>query len=231
MKKNIWFDLGYTLLYLNRESAYQKALKEYGIELSMKEISRGFHFMDKLFMREYRGYFGGPREFYMPWYIGRLNMFLGVKLDITMIFTRWMELRDGQERQWEAYSFCHDTLPELRSEGYSLGVISNWDRSARPILDELGLTAYFDTIIISSEVGIEKPEAGIFLKAFEVSGTTAEDGIYIGDNYYDDAVGSRSVGMECLIVNRFGKFGIEEITDCQIIPDISSLLQIGGSVK
>jgi len=223
MKDYIWFDLGYTLLYLNRENAYQQALKEFGINLSIDEIAKGFHFMDKLFMREYHGYFGGPQEFYMLMYIGRMNMFLGVKIDINKIYTRWMELRGMQSRQWEAYSFCGETLGSLRQQGYRLGVISNWDASARPILKEVGLTDFFDTIVISSEVGIEKPAAGIFRKAFELSGSSAQNSIYVGDNYYDDAIGSSSVGMDCLIINRFGDFGIEEISGCRVIPDIRSL--------
>lgn len=224
MKKYIWFDLGYTLLYLNRETAYQTALKELGFSLTIDEISRGFHFMDKLFMREYHGYFGGPSEYYMLLYIGRMNMFLSVKVDILKIYTRWMELRGMQKRQWDAYSFCSETLKGLKEQGYSLGVISNWDASARPILEDVGLTGYFDNIIISSEVGIEKPAPEIFLKAFEVSGANAGNSIYIGDNYYDDAVGSSAVEMECLVINRYGNFGIEELTDCVIIPDIRNLL-------
>lgn len=224
MKEFIWFDLGYTLLYLNRETAYQKALTEAGISLSLEEISRGFHFTDKLFMREYHGYFGGPPEYYMAWYIGRMNAFLGVKLDIHDIKSRWMEFRGMQERQWEAYSFCGEALTGLRQQGFSLGVISNWDASARPILDELELTQYFDYIIISSEVGIEKPDPRIFHKALEESGADASACLYVGDNYYDDAVGSRAAGIDCLIINRYGSFGVEELDDCRIIPDIRSLL-------
>ena len=224
MKNSIWFDLGYTLLYLNRETAYQKALEEMGFTLTLDEISRGFHFTDKLFMREYHGYFGGPPEYYMLLYIGRMNMFLGVKTDILKIYTQWMEFRGMQERQWEAYNFCGEVLAGLKEQGYSLGVISNWDSSARPILEELGLTGYFDNIIISSEIGVEKPASEIFQKAFEVSGVDAGSSLYVGDNYYDDAVGSRSVGMDVLIINRYGDFGIEELSDCRVIPDVRSLL-------
>jgi putative hydrolase of the HAD superfamily len=135
-----------------------------------------------------------------------------------------MELRGMQDRQWEAYSFCYDTLEHLKERGFRLGVISNWDASARPILEELKLIKFFDTIVISSEVGVEKPDPGIFKAAFELSGSDAEKGIYFGDNYYDDAVGSRSVGMDCCIINPYGSFGIEEIDDCKIIPDIRGAL-------
>ncbi len=231
MIQYIWFDLGYTLLYLNREQAYQSALKEHNISLSIEDITRGFHFTDKLFMREYHGYFGGPPEYYMPLYVGRMNMFLKVKVDIIQIYNRWMELRGMQSRQWEAYGFCGETLKGLKEQGFILGVISNWDASARPILDDLELTQYFDHIVISSEVGVEKPDPRIFQNAFEESGADAKSSLYVGDNYYDDALGSRAVGMECLIINRYGDFGIEELDDCKVIPDIRSLLTHAEAVK
>ncbi|NPE31890.1 hypothetical protein HNV12_28810, partial [Methanococcoides sp. SA1] len=79
VKNYLWFDLGYTLLYLNREKAYQQALAELDINLPLETIERGFHFMDKLFMREYPGLFGGAPGIYMPWFLGRLNYQLGIK--------------------------------------------------------------------------------------------------------------------------------------------------------
>lgn len=221
MKEYVWFDIGYTLFYLNRENAYRQALKEAGLELSLSKIERGFHFADKLFMREFTGLFGVEDPgVYMPWYIGRMNYELGIQVDINDIVKRWMEIRNEQPRQWEAYAYCRPVLSDLKKSGYKLGVISNWDGSARGLLEEHGLIDFFDTIIISSEVGVLKPEPEIFHIAFEKSGSNAEKGLYVGDNYYDDAVGSRSVGMDCCIINRFGNFGVEELKGCGIIPDI-----------
>ena len=221
MKEFIWFDLGYTLLYLNRENAYRQALREIGIELSLEKVDRGFHFTDKLFMREFHGLFGAVDPgVYMPWFIGRMNYQLGIHVDINDIIERWMKIRSKQPRQWEAYAYCRPVLADLKAAGFKLGVISNWDESARSLLDEHGLTEFFDTIVISSEAGFSKPEPEIFHIAFEQSGSTAEQGFYVGDNYYDDAVGSRSVGMDFCIINRFGNFGVEELKGCGIIPDI-----------
>ena len=229
MKKFIWFDLGYTLLYLKREGAYKRALSEFGFDISLQEIERGFHFMDKLFMREFPGYFGGPSECYMLWYVGRLNAYLNVKADIHDVYYRWMKLRGMQPRQWEAYPFCRRTLSELRASGVRTGVISNWDSSARPILAELELDDCFEHIVISSEIGIEKPDVRIFNHAMELAGVRADDCLYIGDNYYDDAVGSRAAGMDCMVINRFGRFGVEEIEDCEIIDDIRAVSAFCGA--
>ena len=47
--------------------------------------------------------------------------------------------------------------------------------------------------------------------------------MYIGDNYYDDAVGSRKAGMQALILNRFGNMGVEEIDDAPIIQNLAQI--------
>jgi putative hydrolase of the HAD superfamily len=105
-----------------------------------------------------------------------------------------------------------------------MGIISNWDWTARDVLATAGLIHYFDPIVISAEVDCMKPESRIFELALEEAKTPAHRCLYIGDNYYDDALGSRKVGMQALIVNRFGTLGVEEVKDCPVTPHISGLL-------
>lgn len=69
-----------------------------------------------------------------------------------------------------------------------------------------------DHIIVSSEVQVEKPDVRIFLKAAELAGVDPKQCLYVGDNYYDDVVGSAKAGMKPILINRFGTLGIEEIT-------------------
>ena len=114
-------------------------------------------------------------------------------------------------------------LDALKQKSIGLGIISNWDCTARGILSAAGLIDYFDHIIISCEVDCSKPDPAIFNLAFQKAAVSARDCIYIGDNYYDDAVGSQKVGMPALIINRFGSLGVEEIKDCPVISDISEI--------
>ena len=219
----IWFDLGYTLLKLKREEVFIKLLAEKGIKFSDKEIEEAFHLTDKLFMREYQGVLGSPKKTYMPWYFGIMFFSLKIKIDICSFFDTWEK---AVKSPLDAWVPCPNTLPalkDLKESGYRLGVISNWDKRARSILDKHGLTGFFDTIVISSEVGIEKPEEDIFTIALKEAGISAEESLYVGDNFYDDAVGSRKVCMEVVILNRFENKGIEEISDCPILKDISQL--------
>ncbi|MFO7708016.1 MAG: HAD-IA family hydrolase [Desulfobacterales bacterium] len=217
----VWFDIGYTLVYMQRETTYQRALRWFGQDLPLEEIHLAFHLTDKIFMREYPGAFLKPRGVYMPWYLGQMNHRLGIAIDVCALDTRWRQIQKGVHPYWLPYEKTHDVLETLKRNSLGLGVISNWDQSARDVLRDSNLIDYFDPIIISCEVGCSKPDPAIFRAAVAQAGVEPEACLYIGDNYYDDALGSRRVGMEALIINRYGKLGVEEITDCPIISDLT----------
>lgn len=222
-KKYIWFDLGYTLLKLKREKLFQDVLKEIGFGISTDKIKQAFHLTDKLFMRMYPGTLGKKRSFYMPMYLGNLIYILGIRTDICSLYELWKKQLENPYKVWTPFENVETELKKLASEGYSLGVISNWDKSAVPLLEQFELIPFFNDIIISSEVGYEKPDPEIFQIALNQADVSAEDCLYVGDNYYDDGIGSRKVGMDFVIINPYEKLGIEELEDCNIIPDISHL--------
>ncbi len=222
-KKYIWFDLGYTLLYLKREDNFQEILESLGLKASIPDIRRAFHLTDKLFMRKYPGILGKNKGFYMPIYLGNMLYMLNLRTDICPLYEAWKKKLENPLNVWIPFKFVKGELEKLRASGFRLGVISNWDKTAIPILDLHGLTLLFDNIIISSAVGIEKPEAGIFKIALEDAAVSAEESLYVGDNYYDDGVGSKKAGMDFVIINRLGTLGVEELRDCPIIPDITHL--------
>lgn len=219
----IWFDMGYTLVYMQREMTYQEALRAFGHDVSIEDLEREFHLTDKLFMREYPGVFLKARRVYMPWFLGILNYRLGISLDVCQLDAHWHGIQKEVENYWLPFDGVHEVLAALKRDSVGLGIISNWDDTARDILDGTELIEYFDPIIISSEVKCKKPDPKIFKIALNSAGVSAKECVYVGDNYYDDAIGSRAAGMQALIINRFGKLGIEEIDDCPIIPHISQI--------
>jgi putative hydrolase of the HAD superfamily len=219
----VWLDMGYTLLYMQRETTYQQVLAEFDSDVSLVDIEREFHLTDKLFMREYPGIFLKAKDVYMPKYLRILNDRLGLKVDVSELDLRWEEIKRDTTNYWLPFEGVKEVLAELKKRSIGLGVISNWDQTARDILSATGLIDFFDHLIISSEVGCVKPDNRIFEIALQRAEVSAGNCIYIGDNYYDDALGSRKVGMKALIINRFGKLGVEEITDCPVIHRLSDL--------
>jgi putative hydrolase of the HAD superfamily len=203
-------------------------LRGLGFQVPLADIERAFHLEDKRFMREFPGVFGNPHYSPMPWFLGGVNYRLGVRTDLCAAAALWRERQQGSGPYWVPFPEARPVLGELRRRGFGLGVISNWDSGARRLLADHGLTEFFDPIVISSEVGSEKPAPGIFLTALQRAGRRGEECLYVGDNYYDDAVGCRQVGMRPLIINRFGRLGTEEIDDCQFISGLGELLELLG---
>ncbi|TMV49114.1 HAD family hydrolase [Paenibacillus mesophilus] len=221
MIRYLWFDLGYTLVRTNREEVYQKVLLErFDVFRNADEIAIAYHRTDKLFMREFQGVLGKDSRAFLPWYIGTLNYFLRLALPIEEVTQAYRALAQEWPIRWKAYEGARQTLQHLRSLGFRLGLISNWDESARTVLAQNGLDAELDDIIVSSEVGVEKPNPDIFRLAMDRANVTANECLYIGDNYYDDVIGSQKIGMHCLLINAYGNRGVEELSYYPIISGI-----------
>jgi len=45
-------------------------------------------------------------------------------------------------------------------------------------------------------------------------------------NYYDDVIGSSRIGMDILLLNRYGHDGIEEISDAVVITGLSEIIDL-----
>ena len=94
----------------------------------------------------------------------------------------------------------HEALGRLRSAGLRLGVVSNSDGKVEQALQAAGLIDYFDVVIDSSRVGIEKPDPAIFRAALEALSVRADEAIYVGDLYEVDVLGARAAGIEAVLL-------------------------------
>lgn len=220
----VWFDLGYTLVYMKREELYCQVIRAFGYERSMDEIKKAYHLTDKQFMREYPGTLGQETNTFFPWYLGLLNHRLDVKIDIIEQIKHMQHVRQEVQPKWHAFDHVHAFLTELKERGLRLGIISNWDHTARDVLQQTQLSPFFEQIIISSEVGVEKPDPQIFRIALDRAGVAAHQCLYVGDNYYDDVVGCAKVGMKALLINPYGRLGMEEISHSPLIRSVVDTL-------
>jgi len=90
-----------------------------------------------------------------------------------------------------------EVLAAMKKERYSIGMIANGDSTgARNIIKAIGLQDYFDAIIISEEVGIEKPCQGIFQAALAKLGVKAENAVMVGNRIEADILGANRIGMK-----------------------------------
>lgn len=95
---------------------------------------------------------------------------------------------------WELYPEVLEILEELRGR-HQLAIISNFDGRLRMILEHLGISRYFATIVISSEVGADKPDALIYQRALELNGVAPEEALHVGDDPVRDWQGAAAAGI------------------------------------
>ncbi|RAP51637.1 MAG: haloacid dehalogenase [Methanosphaera sp. rholeuAM270] len=90
----------------------------------------------------------------------------------------------------------------LKSQGYKVGLITNgkelkqWEKLVR-----LGVYPFFDDVVTSESVGVEKPDPKIFQIAMERLGVTAGTSLMVGNNFDADILGACKAGMQGILIN------------------------------
>lgn len=119
---------------------------------------------------------------------------------------------------------AHETLSYLSGK-YRLHLITNGFREQACTKIELSdLGKYFDTVVISENVGVNKPHSGIFEYALKGAGAEKETSVMIGDSIEADIRGAMSFGMDAIFFNP-GKLPLPEDVRFQI-HQLEDLLEI-----
>jgi putative hydrolase of the HAD superfamily len=119
----------------------------------------------------------------------------------------------------------------LKSKGYKVGLITNgkelkqWEKLVR-----LGMYPFFDDVVTSESVGIEKPDSEIFEIAMERLGVTAGTSLMVGNNFDADILGACNAGMQSMLINskltEKQKEKLEEIGCLHDVREINNLLDL-----
>jgi putative hydrolase of the HAD superfamily len=112
-----------------------------------------------------------------------------------------------------------EALARLKAAGLRLGVVSNSEGKVAEALEAARLRDYFDVVVDSGLIGIEKPDPRIFEAALDVLGLEPEEALYVGDLYDIDIVGARAAGIEAVLLVGSGDPG----RDCRTVASIHDL--------
>lgn len=113
-------------------------------------------------------------------------------------------LYGGSGTYFALFEDVSEALARLRARGLLLAVISNWDYSLHRILASLGIHMYFDLVVASLEVGVEKPDPEVFRYALRALQVDPEEAAHVGDHPIDDVQGALSAGMRAVRIDRSG---------------------------
>lgn len=89
-----------------------------------------------------------------------------------------------------------ETLQMLKNKGYRLGIVSNHRAWLPDYLKELSLAQFFETIVVSDIVGVEKPDIRIMQIALDNLSLNADSCLYVGDHPFD-VLCAKNAGIDC----------------------------------
>ena len=206
----VLFDLDNTLVDVNRgwRAAFASVLATaYARQPALRDLGPGERVHDTLFQRFVSEEQAVDQE-WSPEFLHRgfqrLLSHCGVADDALA-----RELYDGYiaARPNEGLVPFPDALPTLQalSSRYRLGLVSNGrGKEQRSRIGPLGLGDCFDSIAISGELAVRKPDPAIFAHVLNALGVPAEAAIHVGDNLQADIAGAQTAGLAAVWVNRSG---------------------------
>jgi putative hydrolase of the HAD superfamily len=209
----ILFDVGQTFLYPDFPFL-QTLLAEYGVATDILPLQRGAALArEKIFRYREKENWKDYLTFWM--------LCVGApEASLPEILTRIHE-RHRREHLWSwPDPAAAEVFARLKKFGYRLGVISNSDGSIARSMNKFGFAAFFECMIDSQVVGVEKPDSRIFEIALQQIGLPAERCVYVGDNYDRDVIGARRAGLAPILIDPFEVVAEKDVPRIRALHDL-----------
>ena len=123
------------------------------------------------------------------------------------------------------------TAEQLRDIGkrYPIAVISNADGKIEDVLRRCGIAHCFRTITDSGLVGYEKPHPEIFRQALRSMNAAPGESLYVGDVYSVDYLGATGAGMQAVLMDIPGAYRDKGVPRVESLEELQTVLRDGKS--
>ena len=195
------FDVGDTLLelYPSESQIYIDRMKELGFEINeqlAKAITNAISTASQKQIQKEQN--GAPRMSDEDFTIMIDKAALSCVNTKINEFDLLVKLRDVPvpEQELRIIPGTIEALQSVKGMGFRLGIVSNHREWLPDYLTKIGLSAYFETIVVSDIVGVEKPDIRIMQIAINSLELNASDCLYVGDHPFD-VLCAKNAGMDC----------------------------------
>lgn len=131
----------------------------------------------------------------------RVFLAFGIALDEPDVDAVASAYRSGYMTARRALDGAADLLLALRPHARIGIVTNNLLEEQRDKLQYCGLSGLVDVLIASEDVGVSKPDRGIFDIALERLGVGAADAVMVGDSWANDIAGAVNAGLRAIWFN------------------------------
>jgi putative hydrolase of the HAD superfamily len=217
--KTIFFDVGNTLLFPNRERIHASLTKRGTIcdPAQLRDLEcRIKNEFDALMVNDGNH----DRSFWRMFYT-QLFAEIGLTNDV---------LRDELVSNIRKSANWDQILPGTREHllrlaaRYRIGVISNADGRIEDVLRRCGIADCFLSITDSGLVGYEKPHPEIFRQALRSLSAQPEESLYVGDVYSVDYLGATRAGMQALLMDVPGAYKEKGVARLESLAGLCTML-------
>jgi putative hydrolase of the HAD superfamily len=123
-----------------------------------------------------------------------------------------------------AATFCREALGRIPTKGhlvpgatklleylrpkYNMYILSNGFKELQSRkMQTAGIDKYFDALILSEDIGVNKPDSRLYAHAMERTASNPQESLMIGDMFDTDIVGAANFGIDSIYYNPKGKTG------------------------
>jgi putative hydrolase of the HAD superfamily len=213
----VLFDAGNTLVFLDYARLAQGVGSALGLALTGEDLAAHAPAASQAMERA-----GGNDQHRAAVYLETLFLLSGVPPERLTEVRACLARMHGERHLWCAVrAGSTESLARLRSAGLRLGVVSNSDGRVAQALDAAGLRHYFDVVIDSALVGLEKPDPRIFRAALEALAVAPEEALFVGDLYEIDVLGAQAAGIRAIL---FDPPASETMQTCPTTSSIQDLV-------
>ena len=217
--KFIFFDVGNTLLFPNRERIHAP-LAERGLTPEPEHLRD----LERRTKREF-----DTRMIKDGHDLGFWNMFYTQLLKEIRLHDH--AVRDQLVANIRNSANWDQILPGTREQlqkigqRYPIAVISNADGRIHEVLNRCDIYDSFRTITDSGLVGYEKPHPEIFRQALASMKAKPEESLYVGDVYSVDYLGATGASMQAVLMDIAGAYHDKGVPRVESLLELQSALQ------
>lgn len=195
----ILFDLDNTLMDFDQSE--KKALQLAIEELDVPYLERYLHIYHKINKKTWRAYEDGDitkAELRSARFIHFFKA-INLKEDPLAFGNRYLYYLSQTPFMMEG---AMELLDAIQAR-YKMAIITNGFKEVqRPRLKKMALEDYFETIVVSDEIGVSKPDAAFFEYTFEqIEHPPKKEVLVVGDNINSDIKGGHRFGLDTCWMN------------------------------
>lgn len=109
-------------------------------------------------------------------------------------------IKDSNQN-WKLKEGAEELLHSLKRDGFLLSLVSNFDIKLKSILRDMNIYELFDSVYISQEYKLEKPNLSFFKLPLKQHDIDVEHTYFIGDNYHLDFLPAYQLKMHSILLD------------------------------